>query len=359
MIRPIDWRDLALLHRLRNEGLCLDSHLAYTSGRHPLQNALLDVLTPGRRTSTLVARPEEAGECHAVGQIRRHAAKPYARLTFIGPIEVLTQPRCIELLDALNQFAGESGAQHLIAEVDESNTTFESLRQTGYATYARQRIWRLAGSPLGDTTPLDSAWRLEVRSDGPAIQSLYHNLVPALVQQVEPPPAINNRGFVHLGEGELLGYLDVDHGSQGVWVQPYFHPAAERIDDLLAAFLVQYSYHPSKPIYVCVRSYQGGLSQPLEHLGFEPFNDQAVMVKRLTAAVRHPARAPLPALEGTQPEPTAPFSSMALQKKAHLRERKQHLLSGGEAHSQYISLSLCPRLLFPVSSSIENHKPAS
>ena len=316
MIRPIDWRDLALLHRLRNEGLCLDSHLTYTSGRHPLQNALLDVLTPGRRTSTLVARPEEVGECHAVGQMRRRANQPYARLTFIGPIEILTQPRCIELLDALNQSAGERGAHHLIAEVDETNTVFESLRQAGYATYARQRIWRLTGSPLGDTTPLDAAWRLEVGSDGPAIQSLYHNLVPALVQQVEPPPAINNHGFVHWDKGELLGYLDVARGSRGVWVQPYFHPAAERIDDLLAGFLVQYSYHPSKPIYVCVRSYQGGLSQSLEHLGFEPFSDQAVMVKRLTAAVRHPARAPLPALEGTQPEPTAPFSSIENHKPA-------------------------------------------
>lgn len=310
MIRPIDWRDLTLLYRLRNEGLCLDSHLAYTSSRHPLQNALLDVLTPGRRTSTLVARPEQAGECPAVGQIRRRANRPYARLTFIGPTEVLTQPHCIELLDAINQSAGEGGAQHLIAEVDETNTAFESLRRAGYATYARQRIWSLIGSPLGDATPLDAAWRMEVRSDGPPIQSLYHNLVPALVQQVEPPPATNNHGFVHWDEGELLGYLDVDRGSRGVWVQPYFHPAAERIDDLLAGFLVQHSYPPSKPIYVCVRSYQGGLSPSLEHLGFEPFTDQAVMVKRLTAAVRHPARSPLPALEGTQPEPTAPFSSI-------------------------------------------------
>jgi len=316
MIRPIDWRDLTLLYRLRNEGLCLDSHLAYTSSRHPLQNALLDVLTPGRRTSTLVARPEEAGECHAVGQIRRRSNQPYARLTFIGPTEVLTQPQCIELLDALNRSAGEGGAQHLIAEVDETNTAFESLRRAGYATYARQRIWSLIGSPSGDATPLDAAWRLEVGSDGPPIQSLYHNLVPALVQQVEPPPATNSRGFVHWDEGELLGYLDVDRGSQGVWVQPYFHPAAERIDDLLAGFLVQYPYPPSKPIYVCVRSYQGGLSQSLEHLGFEPFTDQAVMVKRLTVAIRHPARAPLPALEGTQPEPTAPFSSIENHKPA-------------------------------------------
>jgi hypothetical protein len=316
MIRPIDWRDLTLLYRLRNEGLYLDSHLAYTSSRHPLQNALLDILTPGRRTSTLIASPEDPEGCIAVGQIRRRAHQPYARLTFIGPSEVLTEPHCSGLLDALNQSAGEGGAHHLIAEVDETNTAFESLRRAGYATYARQRIWRLTGSPSGDATPLDTAWRMEAGSDEPPIQNLYHNLVPALVQQVEPPPTTNNRGFVHWDDGELLGYLDVDAGSRGVWVQPYFHPAAERIDDLLAGFLVQYSYPASKPILACVRSYQGGLNQSLERLGFEPFRDQAVMVKRIATPVRHPARAPLPALEGTQPEPTAPFSPIENHKPA-------------------------------------------
>ncbi len=96
-----------------------------------------------------------------------------------------------------------------------------------------------------------------------------------------------------------------------MWVQPYFHPAAERADDLLAGFLTQYAPQPNKPLFTCVRSYQGGLAEPLDRLGFEPHSDQAVMVKRLAVAVRHPARVPLPALEGTQPEPTAPFSPVA------------------------------------------------
>jgi hypothetical protein len=100
------------------------------------------------------------------------------------------------------------------------------------------------------------------------------------------------------------------------------------------------------------------LSQPLEHLGFEPFNDQAVMVKRLAAAVHHPARAPLPALEGTQPEPTAPFSSVTLLKKAPMRDRKQDMLGPGKSHTQRISLPFYLRLLYSVSSSNGKHKPA-
>ena len=57
MVRPLDWRDLALLHRMRNSGLCLDSQLAYTRQRYALQNAFLDALTPGRSTCTLIDRP--------------------------------------------------------------------------------------------------------------------------------------------------------------------------------------------------------------------------------------------------------------------------------------------------------------
>jgi hypothetical protein len=319
MIRPIDWRDLALLHRMSNSGLCLDSQLAYTRGHHALLSAVLNALTPSKRTSTLIARPAELDQSPAVGQVLQRSDQPYARLAFIGPQEALDQPSCLKLLDALSQSAGEAGAHHLIAEADEGCEVFENLRRAGFAIFARQRIWRLNGPTQGDATPQDAAWRFEVNSDEPAIQALYLNLVPALVQQVEPPPTPRGRGLVHWANNELLGYLDVDHGPKGVWVQPYIHPAAERTDDLLAGFLTQYPNQKNKPLYVCVRSYQGGLSAPLEALGFQPFGDQAVMVKRLAAVIRHPARVPLPALEGTQPEPTAPFTPY----NNHLSTRKQ------------------------------------
>jgi len=323
MIRPFDWRDLALLHRMGNTGLCMDSQLAYTRGRHALQNALLDALTPGRRTFTLIDRPTHPEQGPVFGQVRRRADQPHAQLTFIGPVTALVQPNCIQLLDALSQSAGENGAHHLIAEVEETSPAFENLRQAGFAIYARQRIWRLADSLQVNPTLLDAAsrkdqpeehrdvvgtmWRREMSSDAFAVHNLYLNLVPALVQQVEPPPIHNGRGLVHWDQGEFLGYLYIDRGPRGVWVHPYFHPAAERLDDLLAGFLAQYTRHPSKPLYICVRSYQGGLSESLDRLSFEPFSDQAVMVKRLAVQIRQSAQTPLPVLEGSQPEPTAPF----------------------------------------------------
>lgn len=310
--RPLDWRDLPLLHRIRDSGLCFDSQLAYTSGPHALQNALFGVFNPARSTLTIVGR---VGSQALVGQILHDNSQPHARLAFIGPAEIVTDSTCGTLLDALAQTAGENGAHNLIAEVDEHSPAFECLRQAGFAIYARQRIWRLAepGSainPSPDRAPLRPSWRAETSSDETPIHFLYVNLVPGLVQQVEPPPHRTGRGMVYWSGGDLLGYLDVERGPLGDWVQPYFHPAAEEPEALLSEYIARAGARRRAPLYVCVRSYHGWLRTPLERLGFDIDSDQAVMVKRLAASVRRPALSPLPALEGTRPEPTAPFIPM-------------------------------------------------
>lgn len=305
--RPLDWRDLALLHRIRDSGLCFDSQLAHTSGPHALQNALLGVFTPGRTTLTIVGR---VGRQAVVGQILHDNSQPHARLAFIGPAEAVAGSACETLLDALAQTAGENGAHNLIAEVNEHSAAFECLRDAGFAIYARQRIWRLEDPSASVIPRSSSAWRPETGADEAPIHFLYVNLVPGLVQQVEPPPRRTGRGLVYWGGGDLLGYLDLDRGPLGDWVQPYFHPAAEDPEELLKEFMARTNGRRRVPLYVCVRSYHGWLRAPLERLGFEIDSDQAVMVKRLAASVRRPALAPLPALEGTRPEPTAPFIPM-------------------------------------------------
>lgn len=307
MIRPFDWRDLGLLNRVRNRGLCLEAQLAYTRGPQAVQTALLDIIMPGRSSCTLVVRPTGTEEEPAVGQLSHRTDERFARLAFVSPAETLGAGSGELLIEGLVSLAGEHGAQHLIAEVEEGTATFECLRNVGFGIYARQRIWQSQARPRTDAAAPD-AWRPRTSSDDPAIQSLYQNLVPALVQQVESPPSSNDRGLVHWVEGELLGYADVVRGPLGVWTQPYFHPAAAGLDSLLAASIPHAQGNRPVPVYVCVRSYQGGLESSLDHAGLELCAEQAVMVKHIAATVRRPVLATMPALEGTRPEPTAPFT---------------------------------------------------
>ncbi len=306
-VRNFDWRDFALLQRVRNRGICLNSQLRYTRGPHVIQNAFLEMFTPSRSIHTAVVRSDDEGAPEALGQVQIRESYPQAHLAYLTPEEALTAPSGSQLLDQLARAAGGRGCQTLVADVDESNPCFEALRAAGFGVYARQRVWRLNQPFSGDLNPEEHAWRPELRNDRGAIQALYSNIVPALVQQVEPPPQRNGRGLVYWLETEMLGYLDVVRGPSGIWIQPYFHPAATLSDDLLAGFIRGFSPTRSRPVYVNVRSYQGGLGGSLDRLGFSPCSDQAVMVKRLAQPVTDPVHTTLPVIEGTQPEPTAPF----------------------------------------------------
>lgn len=307
MIRPLDWRDLALLRRVGDQGFCFDSQLAYTRGPNPFQTILIDLVRPGRMACTLVSRPEDQEQQAAIGQIHHRPGDTHAKLSFIGPETAFENSASTHLLDSLAKAAGERGAHHLIAEIDEQDIAFEALRKAGYAIYARQRIWRLEAASRAQRSDGRMIWRSIDESDEPAINHLYHNIVPALVQQVEHPPHQDKGDYVHYVEGELHGYLDIESGPRGVWAHPYFHPAAEAFDSLFANFIESYSDHRKRPLYLSVRSYQGWMTHGLEKLGFTACSDQAVMVKRLTAMLRHPAHASLPAVEGRRPEPTTPM----------------------------------------------------
>ncbi len=312
-VRPLDVRDLRLLHRVRRDGLCLDARVAYTRGPHALQTALLDVLTPGRATHTLVVRPDRSDESAVVGQIIHDLGDSVARLGFLGPSGCIEGTVGLRLLDALSYEAGLRGAHNLIAEVDEGLPTFECLRRAGFAIYARQAIWSWQGTPP-PPQEYDDLWRHETAANTEAVQALVAALVPGLVLQVEGAPGRGRRGLLYWAEGELRAYLDLERGPRGVWVLPYIHPAVEGVDELLEAFLRR-AAEQDRPAFVCVRSYQGWMAGALDRLGFTGVAEQAVMVRRLAAAVLRPVPAALPAINGGGVEPTTPFAGVHTEKE--------------------------------------------
>ena len=66
----------------------------------------------------------------------------------------------------------------------------------------------------------------------------------------------------------------------------------------------------SRPVYICVRSYQSWLETAIEDLGAEAGPRQAVMAKQLVSQQKASRAFAIPALEGGQPEITAPIARL-------------------------------------------------
>lgn len=307
MIRSFDWRDVGLVKTLADRGVCLDSETGLTEGNHPLQHALLSYLMPMAGAPTLIWRAD--GNHHAVfWQLRHRQGEEHARVLYMAPAAELAGDGWHHVIDRLAVEAGERRAQNLIAEVNEKSPEFETLRQAGFAIYARQTLWHLPAGFAPSADSADSAasvpLRPATRADAIGVNTLYSNVVPRLVQQVEPGPQHIERGYVLQDSGELVAYLDVRRGPQGIWVEPFLHPEADDLSEaVLQACLHLLPGRKEKPLYVCVRRYQNWLQEVVARVGFEALGSQAVMVKRLAVRLSEPVLKPLPVVEGHVPTP--------------------------------------------------------
>jgi len=301
MIRPFDWRDFPNLHRNRNEGIWLDTSLALTRWMALVPaGALLASLAPATGIFTCVATNDGNGDNPVVGQLSHAAGSIKAKLTFITPEEAIETAGVSRLLDHLAKVAGERGAHNLLAEVDEASPVYEVLRRNGFAVYTRQRIWDL--KPVETTDP--GPWRHVGDEDEHGVHYLYHSLVPALVQQTEPPPWENMNGLACTEDGELVAYVHLAYGPTGILAQPFVHTGTDHADLLLRTLHGAIPNIRSRPVYLCVRSHQAWLTPFLDELEFESGPRQAVMVKRLVVPLRElvPVRRNNTGLDNAQPE---------------------------------------------------------
>ncbi len=308
-IRLIDWRDLSVLRRYRHQCLFFDSMLALTRG--PMLDwakALLSAVAPTTGLLTYLAMEDGHADQPVLGQATFLPGALSAHLTCLAPANALDLIGIESLLDFIVTNLGERGTFHLLAEADECEQACDALHAMGFAIYARQRIWRLSGDPAGPAVP--AQWRLCTDQDGINIRSLYHNLTPGLVQQMEPPAAHRPRGMVYYQGQDLLAYVDLKAGPNGIWAQPFIHPDVEDVPARLAYLLQNLPNRCQRPVYLCVRSYQAWLEASMDVLGAQPGPHQAVMVKRLALSRRVVQPAALPVLEGKRTEPTVPITQV-------------------------------------------------
>ena len=276
-IRSLDILDLPLIARYRNDALTLDSTRALTRG-HPLGAAgMLAYVNPARNMYAAVANGKEAS---LVGGVIHSRGETFARLLYLAPASRLDHAALPGLVEHLVAQVGEWGAFHVIAEIDETSDAFPALRQAGFSVYAWQRMWDV--SELSTSTKIKN-WTRARSVNRPALQSLYHQIVPQLMHPVEPLSK-NARGLIC--DGDVKCYVNLASGAQGIVITPLIHPEATNVEMKLSSLLNCIPDRRGRPVYLCVRSYQAWLEPALADLGARSAPRQAVMVKHLARLIK-------------------------------------------------------------------------
>ena len=292
--RPLDLLDLPTIYHYRAEAISLDSTRLLTRG-NPLGAAgFMSYFNPARHLYTGIN--QENGVTLLGGVIQTNG-DAFAQLVYLAPGSNLGHPALPVLIDHLNSEAGRWGAFHVLAETEEGSQAFPALRRAGFSVYAWQRIW-----DVSQVTPTEGPpdWTRVKSIHLPAVQSLYHQIVPPLLQPVESAPK-RATGMV-CGE-TMRCYVNIAYGVRGIVLTPFIHPEASGVALKLGSLLSQLPDRRGRPVYLCVRSYQAWLEPALEDLGGKAAPRQAVMVKHLAHMLKDEqlVRAAQPAGVSVQP----------------------------------------------------------
>ena len=292
-IRSLDFLDFPLIARYRNDALTLDSTRALTRG-HPLgAGGFFAYINPARHLYAAIANE---GETPVMGGVVHSNGDAFAKLLYLAPASQLDHAALPELVEHLVVRVGEWGAFHVIAELDESSDAFPALRQAGFSVYAWQRMWDVSDLNTSSTA---KDWTRARSVNQPALQSLYHQIVPQLMHPVEPLSR-NARGLIC--DGEVKCYVDMASGAEGIVLTPLIHPEATEVEAKLASLLNCIPDRRGRPVYLCVRSYQAWLEPALADLGASSAPRQAVMVKHLARLIKEEQTAPaVPSNVSVQP----------------------------------------------------------
>ena len=233
-IHSLDLLDLPALYRFRSEAVSLDSARVLTRGNPLGAIGVMAYMNPGRHIYSAVSRDD--GPTLAGGIIHTNG-DTFAKLLYLAPGSQMEHPALPALIENLAAQAGGWGAMHVLAEVDEVSPAFVPLRKAGFSVYAWQRIWdvtQLASAGTGKNGDARGAngngnghsqhtWRRVDSVQLPAIQNLYHQIVPPLLQPVEPAPK-QPTGYI-CNDG-IRGHVGVSTGMIGIVLFPLIHPEA-------------------------------------------------------------------------------------------------------------------------------------
>ncbi len=283
--------DIPLMLRLKQNAIVLHSEMGLTEDARGQNSALLSSIVFPRGLHTLVAHSDNQD---VVGQFRYRSDDVNAHIVYLAPALEDDEDDNIwlHILDAMAQQAGKNGAQSLVAEVEVSHRLFETMRRSGYSVYSRQVIWQ--HHPIKDDTQAPKLTvTAETNDDQIGIASLLGCTIPRILQTVMGP-STDMDGLVYRKDGRIEAYITCSEGKHGVYMIPYLHPdVLSDASDIILAAILEIERCRKVPIYVSVRGYQGWLENAMLDLGFDPWLEQAVMVKHLTAGIRQTSFSPV------------------------------------------------------------------
>lgn len=271
-VRPLDLLDLPTLYRYRGESVSLDSARLLTRGNPLGAVGMLAYMNPRRHVYTAVSDDDGAT---LLGGVTHTRGETFAKLLYLAPASRLDHPAISALIEQLAAEAGAWGAFHVLAEVEEASSALPALRKAGFSVYAWQRMWNVSAAAAGNSA---NPWRRVESVNLPAIQSLYHEIVPPLLQPVESLP---RRAAGFICTQDMKCYVSSSMGMVGIVLTPLIHPEATDVGLKIAALIHHLPNRGSRPVYICVRSFQAWLEPVLEDLGATVTGRQAVMVKHL------------------------------------------------------------------------------
>ncbi len=276
-IRPLALFDLPYLHSFRDQAIGLDTARTLTRGNPLGAVGLFAYVNPARHIYSAIVNGEQES---VLGGIVHSREETFAKLLFIAPSSQLDHPDLPALIENLSAQAGAWGAFHVLAEVDETSDAFVALRKAGFSVYAWQRMWDI--SDITESGPSFN-W-IRVKSvHVPSVQNLYYQIVPPLLQPVEPQPT-DGLGWM-CNEG-VRCYVSATRGAYGIVLAPLIHPEATDVSAKLVSLIGNLPDRRNRPVYLCVRSYQAWLEPVLADLGARGADRQAVMVKHLARMVK-------------------------------------------------------------------------
>jgi hypothetical protein len=276
-IRPLALFDLPYLHSFRDQAIGLDTARTLTRGNPLGAVGLFAYVNPARHIYSAIVNGEEES---VLGGIIHAREETFAKLLFIAPASQLDHPELPALIESLSAQAGAWGAFHVLAEVDETSAAFVSLRKAGFSVYAWQRMWDVSEvAEAGRSSPWTRVKSVDVQS----VQNLYYQIVPPLLQPMEPQP---KGGLGWMCNEGVRCYVSVTQGVYGIVLSPLIHPEAMDVSAKLASLISNLPDRRNRPIYLCVRSYQAWLEPVLADLGARAGDRQAVMVKHLVRLVK-------------------------------------------------------------------------